>query len=82
MDKSVVYEKVKELIISEFELDAGSIGPDKRLSDDLRLDSLDMVEFIHRLNDYIGVKIEPTMFKYALTVQDLVNSIYPFWKQA
>jgi len=80
LDKSIVYEKIKELMISGFELEADSINPDKRLVDDLQLDSLDMVDFTLKINDYTGMQIEPTLFKNALTVQDLVNSVYPFWK--
>jgi len=80
LDKPIVYEKIKELMISEFELDADSISPDKSLNDDLQLDSLDMVDLILRINDCIGKKVEPTLFKDALIVQDLVNLVYPFWK--
>ncbi|WP_461245918.1 acyl carrier protein [Treponema sp. R6D11] len=80
MNKTAIYEKIKELMVCEFKLDADSITPEKHLSNDLQLDSLDIVDLILRLSDYIGKKIEPAIFNDARTVQDLVDSITPFWK--
>jgi len=80
LDKAVVYEKIKELMISEFKLEADSISPEKLLNDDLQLDSLDMVDLILSLSDFIGEKVDPSIFKNARVVQDLVDSIYPLWK--
>ena len=80
MGKDAVYIKLKGLMSSEFELDADSISPEKRLEDDLDLDSLDMVDLILSLNDHIDEKIDPTLFKDARTVQDLVDLIQPLWK--
>jgi len=82
LDKSVVYEKVKELLISEFGLNADSITPEMLLYDDLQLDSLDMVDLIISLSNFIGKKISPSLFKEARIVQDLVDSIYPLWISA
>jgi acyl carrier protein len=80
LDNVAVFGKIKELMISNFGIDAASISLEKRLNDDLKLDSLDMVDLILGLSDYIGKKIDPTLFKDAGTVQDLVNSVSPVWK--
>jgi len=80
LGKAAVYEKIKEIMISNFGIDAVSISPEKSLDDDLKLDSLDMVDLILGLSDYIGRKIDPTLFKDAGTVQDLIDSVFPFWK--
>ena len=81
MDKNAVYIMIKELMISEFELEADSISLEKQLYDDLKLDSLDMVDLILSLKDHTDENIEPTLFKDACTVQDLVDSVYPLWKK-
>ncbi len=81
MDKDAIYEKIKELMVSEFKLDADSISLEKHLNDDLQLDSLDIVDLLLRLSDYMGKKIDPTLFKDVRTVQDLVDSVIPLWKQ-
>jgi len=68
-------------MISAFELDADSISPEKRLDDDLELDSLDMVDLTIILSDYLGEKLDPSLFKNVCTVQDLVDSVTPLWKK-
>ena len=80
MNKTAIYEKLKELMISEFELDADSISIEKRLDDDLQLDSLDMVDLTLSLSSYLDKKLDPSLFKEAGTVQDLVDLISPLWK--
>ena len=65
----------------DFELAPDSISPEKRISEDLELDSLDMVDLILSLKDHIDEKIDPSLFKDACTVQDLVDSVYPLWKK-
>jgi len=76
LDKAAVYEKIKGLLISELGLSADSISPEKRLSDDLKLDSLDLVDLILILNDYTSEKNDPASFKNVRTVQDLVDLVY------
>jgi len=80
LNKAVIYEKLKELMVSEFKLDANSISLEKRISDDLQLDSLDKVDLLLSLGDYLGEKIDPALFKDAHTVQDLVDLVAPIWK--
>jgi len=80
LDNAAIFEKIKEFMVSEFGLDADSIRPEALLTDDLELDSLDMVDLILALSDYIGEKVDPSLFKNAYTVQDLVDSVVPFWK--
>jgi acyl carrier protein len=80
LDKTAVYEKIKELMLSNLELKDDLISPEKNLNDDLELDSLDIVELILSLSDYLGKKIDPTLFNNACTVQDLVDSVAPLWK--
>jgi len=80
LDKNAVFIKLKELMISEFEVEAGLISPEKRLYDDLKLDSLDMVDLILCLKEHLDEKIDPSLFKNACTVQDLVDLVYPLWK--
>jgi len=77
LDKDDVFAEVKELLISEFQFEAGLISPEKKLDDDLNLDSLDMVDLILRLKDQTGKDIKPSLFKDARTVQDVVDLIIP-----
>ena len=80
MNKDVIFQKLKTLMSDEFEFEAGSISLETRLSEDLDLDSLDMVDLILSLSEYTSEKIDPNLFKGARTVQDLVDAVYPLWK--
>ena len=82
MGKDVIFEKVKELLISEFKVEPESIRLEKCLDEDLDLDSLDMVDLVISLKDCIGEKIDPSLFKKARTVQDVVDLLLPLWKAA
>jgi len=80
LDKEAVFNVIKERLISEFKVASDLIEPDKHLSDDLDLDSLDMVDLIINLQDHIGEKVNPALFKNARTVQDIVDLVQPLWK--
>lgn len=83
MDKDTALIKVKDLMTGVFEIDEGSISPEKKLDDDLDLDSLDMVDLVITMNDQpdlLTEQIEPALFKDARTVQDIVDLLSPFFK--
>jgi len=82
LNKHSIFEKVKELLISEFKVASESIALEKRLDEDLDLDSLDAVDLVVSLKDHIGEKIDPSLFKEARTVQDVVDLLQPLWKAA
>jgi len=79
LDKNAVYIILKEIMVSEFEIETDSIRLENRLYDDLKLDSLDMVDLILNLKNHTDKKIDPALFKNACTVQDLVDLIHPVW---
>ena len=79
MDNDEIYVKLKEILISEFEIAGGLIDPDKLLYDDLKFDSLDAVDLIVLLKNHLGSKIEPALFKNAKTIRDVVEILRPLW---
>jgi acyl carrier protein len=82
MDKNVVFEKLKETMVREFNLDPASITPETLLSDDLEMDSLDTVDLINGINDFLNKKIDFSLFKTVKTVQDVADLLEPYWKAA
>jgi acyl carrier protein len=82
LNKHGIFEKVRELLISEFKVASEAIAPEKRLDEDLDLDSLDMVDLIVALKDHIGEKVDISQFKNVRTVQDTVDLLQPLWKAA
>ena len=53
----MIFEKVKEVIANQLELDPETITPETNLIDDIGADSLDIVELIMELEDEFGIKI-------------------------
>jgi len=80
MDEDIVFNTLKNLLVSNFEVEAELITPEKHLEKDLGLDSLDMVDCILYLKDNIGEKVDPGLFKNARTVKNVVDLLKPLWK--
>ena len=51
------FEKIRDVLAKQFEIDPETITPDTNLIDDIGADSLDTVELIMALEDEFGVKI-------------------------
>jgi acyl carrier protein len=76
MTKDEVFAKVQEILVQEFELDKDAIQPEAKLNEDLDLDSIDAVDLIVRMKEYISGKVDPERFKNVRTVQDAVDILY------
>ena len=74
-DKTEIFNKVADTMAAMFELERERILPSSRLADDLDIDSIDAIDLIVELKNYVGRKIEPEYFKQTRTVQDIVNAI-------
>ena len=77
MTKENIFQKLKEILSHEFEIDAASITPDAKLYEDLELDSIDAVDLLVKMKEFVPGKIEPEQFKKARTVQNVVDILYP-----
>ncbi len=53
----MVYDKVRELLASQFEIDISKINEDTDVVGDLGADSLDLVEMIMMLEEEFGIVI-------------------------
>jgi len=72
-----IFKKMQDILVEEFELDRGAVTPQAKLYDDLELDSIDAVDLLVKMKEFIPGKIDPEMFKKARTVQDVVDILYP-----
>lgn len=70
----MIFEKLKELIADQFNVDADSIGMDTSFADDLNADSVDVVDLSMALEEEFDIELldEDEMSAIA-TVGDLVR---------
>ncbi len=67
------FDKVREALAKQFELDPESITLDTNLIDDLGADSLDVVELIMSLEDEFGITISDEDAAQLYTVGRIVD---------
>ena len=80
MSKDEIFTKLKSILSTEFEIDEASITPNATLGDDLDLDSIDSIDLIVKMKEYMpaGTSVDPQIFKTVKTVQDVVDALVPY----
>ena len=72
----MVLDKVKEILSTQFDVDADSITPDTDIVDDLGADSLDLVDMLMSLEDEFNIgEVPDEMVEKIRTVGQLVTYI-------
>ena len=77
MTKEEILQKIQDILSEEFEIEREAIIGGAKLYDDLDLDSIDAVDLLVKMKEYIPGKIDPELFKKAVTVQDVVDILQP-----
>ena len=77
MTKEEIFQKIQEILAGEFDLEKELITPEAKLYDELELDSIDAVDLLVKMKQYIPGKIDPKQFKKARTIQDVVDILHP-----
>ena len=70
-----VHEQVREILVERLDIDEGDVTEDASLRDDLKADSLDLVELIMDLEERFGVKISDEEAQGIGTVGEAVDFI-------
>ena len=68
-------EKIKEIISAQINADKNTITPEKRLVEDLGVDSLDMVELLMAFEEEFGTSISDELAMQIKTVGDIVKLV-------
>jgi acyl carrier protein len=82
MTKEDILQKMRTILTDEFEIEKESVTPGAKLYDDLELDSIDAVDLLVKMKEFVPGKIDPELFKKAVTVQDVVDILYPLVQKA
>lgn len=70
-----MYEKICALLAEKFDVDAKILSMDTKIKEDLKADSLDIVELMMDLEDNYGITIEDEEAMKMSTIGDIVKYI-------
>ena len=71
----MVFDKLKEIIAEQLNIEGASIKPDTNLMKDLEADSLDAVEIIMALEEEYDIEIPDEEAERFQTVEDIVKYV-------
>ncbi len=66
-----IEQKIKDILVADFECDPARLTPDVNLFTDLDLDSIDAVDLVVRLQQETGKKVDPESFRQIRTLRDV-----------
>lgn len=71
----MVFDKVKEIIVEQLDVDADKVTAGANIQDDLGADSLDVVDLVMSLEEEFDVEIPDEAVEGIKTVGDIVKYI-------
>ncbi len=71
----MVFEKIKEIVAEQLDVDTSDITLETSLTKDLEADSLDAVEVIMEIEDEYGIEIPDEEAEKFVTIGDIVNYV-------
>ena len=70
-----IEQKIKDILVTDFECDPARLTPDVNLFTDLDLDSIDAVDLVVRLQQETGKKVDPESFRQIRTLRDVTAAV-------
>ena len=71
----MIFDKIKDIIIEQLQVEESDVNMDTNLMKDLSADSLDAVEIIMAIEDEYGIEIPDEEAEKMQTVGDLVTYV-------
>ena len=76
MTQDEIQQKIKEILVADFECDPEMLTPDVNLFTELDLDSIDAVDLVVRLQQVTKKKVNPEDFRQIRTLRDVVQAVF------
>jgi len=70
-----LFDKIKGVIVDRLNVEPEQVRPESRFREDLKADSLDLVELVMELEDAFSLEISDEDAEGIQTVQDVINYI-------
>ena len=74
--KDEIASKVREIFQKTLKIGPERLEPETALKDDLKLDSLDMIEVVYEVEDAFDVQIPEELVKEIRTFQQIVDGLH------
>ena len=74
-DAIMVFEKVKDILVDQLDVDEDKVKADSSITDDLGADSLDVVDLVMSLEEEFDVEVPDEEVENMKTVGDIVKYI-------
>ncbi len=71
-----VQQKIADILVSDFEVDAANLKPETNLFTELDLDSIDAVDLVVRIQRETGKKVNPEDFRQIRTLADVTDAVF------
>lgn len=71
----MVFEKLKEILAEQLDVDENSITTDSMLIEDLGADSLDAIDIVMSIEDEFKIEVPDEIIEKIETVGDMLNYI-------
>jgi acyl carrier protein len=75
MDNQEIFARIRETLVSSFEIPEERIKPEARLMEDLELDSIDAIDMAVQIQEMTDVRVEEEELRKLRTVQDTVELV-------
>jgi len=73
MTDTEIFDKVKEILVDQFDLEENEVSLTRDLTNDIDADSLDLFEVLNRVEDDFDIKL--AIAEDIKTTQDLVDKV-------
>lgn len=73
-----MYEKLKEILVTELQIDEGSIEPDAELVNDLGINSIELADLVMLCEERFDVEFDEDELTKLVTVGDVVKYLETF----
>lgn len=70
-----IFDKLKSILVEDFEIEEEKIQAETNLFEDLELDSIDAIDLAVKLQGFTQKKIPPENFKQIRTINDVVLAV-------
>ncbi len=74
--KEDIFNRIRDVLEDQFEIEAAKITRDALLYDDLDIDSIDAVDLMIELKSFTGKKMALEDFQEVKTIGDVVDAIH------